>query len=129
MVQDIEPLGVGGHDAVLDAVMDHLDEVAPAAGPAVQVAQLRCAADLLTPWGARDGTESWGEGLEDGVEILDGPVRPADHHAVAALQPPDAAAGADVDIVNPPRGEFLGPADIVDVVGVAAVDQDVVLLQ
>ena len=40
VVEDVEPLGVGGHDAVLDAVVDHLDEVPRAVRPAVQVALL-----------------------------------------------------------------------------------------
>ena len=53
----------------------------------------------------------------------------ADHHAVAALQAPDAAAGADVDVVDALRREFLGAADVVDVVGVAAVDEDVARLE
>ena len=40
----------------------------------------------------------------------------ADHHAVAALQAPDAAARAHVHVVDALRGEFLGAADVVDVV-------------
>ena len=55
--------------------------------------------------------------------------RTADHHAVAALQAPHAAAGADVDIVDLFGCELLGAADVVHVVGVAAVDQDVAWLQ
>ena len=49
----------------------------------------------------------------------------ADHHAIAALQPPDAAAGADVDVVDAVARQLLGSADVVDVVGIAAVDDDV----
>ncbi len=49
----------------------------------------------------------------------------ADHHAVAALEAPDAAAGAYVHVVNLFRGEFLGAADVVYVIGIAAVDQNV----
>ena len=49
----------------------------------------------------------------------------ADHHAVAAFQPPDTAASADVHIVDALGRQFLGPTDIVDKVRVAAVDQDV----
>ncbi len=51
--------------------------------------------------------------------------RAADHQAVAALEAPDAAAGAHVDVVDALGGEFFGAADVVDVVGVAAVDEDV----
>src|SRR5438046_2792283 len=54
--QDGQALGVGGHEAVLDAVVDHLDEVAGAVGPAVQVAALRGAAGLLPPRRDRKST-------------------------------------------------------------------------
>ena len=40
MVEDVEALGVGRHHAVLDAVMDHLDEVTGAHRSAVQIALL-----------------------------------------------------------------------------------------
>ena len=49
----------------------------------------------------------------------------ADHQAVAALQAMDAAAGADVHVVEPPPGQRRGAADVVVVVRVAAVDDDV----
>ena len=52
--QDAEALGIGGHEAVLDAVVDHLHEVAGAVRPAVQVALLGGAADRLAARGARD---------------------------------------------------------------------------
>ena len=38
VLQDGEALGIGGHDAVLDAVVHHLDEVTGAVGAAVQIA-------------------------------------------------------------------------------------------
>jgi hypothetical protein len=37
-LQDVQALGIGGHQPVLDPVMDHLDEVAGAARSAVQIA-------------------------------------------------------------------------------------------
>ena len=40
---------------------------------------------------------------EDRVEPSDDVVLAADHEAVAALEPPDAAAGADVDVVEARR--------------------------
>jgi hypothetical protein len=55
--------------------------------------------------------------------------RPADHHAVAALQPPDAAARADIHILDAFGSQFLPAANIVDVVRVAAVDHDISGLQ
>jgi hypothetical protein len=49
----------------------------------------------------------------------------ADHHAVTALQAPDAAGSADVDVVQAFFGEGLGAANVVLIVGVAAVDDGV----
>src|SRR4029077_2040709 len=60
-----------------------------------------------------------------GVEMSHDPPFTADHHAVAPLQPPHAAARPDIDIVDALRRQLLGAADVVDVIGIAAVDQDV----
>ena len=51
----------------------------------------------------------------------------ADHFAVAALESPNAAAGANVDVVNALGQEVFRAADVVDVVRIAAVDKDIVL--
>ena len=40
VAQDVEALGIGLHQAVFDAVVHHLDEMAGAAGAGVQVAFL-----------------------------------------------------------------------------------------
>jgi hypothetical protein len=53
----------------------------------------------------------------------------ADHQAVAALEAEDAAARADVDVVDPLRRELLGAAEVVDVVRVPAVNEDVAALE
>ena len=53
----------------------------------------------------------------------------ANHHAVAALEAPDAAARPHVHVVDPLRGELLRAPDVVDVVRIATVDQDVVWLE
>ena len=127
--EDAQAFGVGGHDAVLDAVVDHFDEVARAVGAAVEIALLGSAAELLAAGGARDVAGAGGESGEDGIEVFHDIVFAADHHAVAAFETPHAAAGADVDVVNLLRGEVFGAADVVDVVGVAAVDEDVARLQ
>src|SRR5215468_5978036 len=95
--------------------------------PTVQVALFgRTGAQLLAPRGARDVASARGECRKDRIEVLYHLLLTADHHAIAALQPPDAAASPDVGIVDAPQRQFLGPPDIVDVVGIAAVDQNVV---
>jgi hypothetical protein len=48
-----------------------------------------------------------------------------DHLAIPALESPDTAARADIDVVQGLRGEVFRTPDVVDVVGVAAVDDDV----
>ena len=67
--------------------------------------------------------------LEDRIEVLDHACLAADHHAVAALQAPDATARPHVHVVDPLRREFLGAPDVVHVVGIAAVDEDVACLE
>ena len=57
--------------------------------------------------------------------MLDDFSLPADHLAVAALQSPDAAAGANIHVVKPFGVQFLGAANVVDVVRIAAVDDHV----
>ena len=78
---------------------------------------------------ARHITDARRDRLEYRVKVLHHIILAADHHAVTALQTPNAAAGSHIDIVNSLLGEILGAPNIVDVVRVAAVDQDVVFLQ
>ena len=82
LVHQLEALGVGLHDPVLDAVVDHLHEVAGARVAEVAPAVRR------------------GEHVEDRREPLHRVLVAADHHAVADLEPPDAAGRADVDVVD-----------------------------
>ena len=114
-LQHVHPLGVGGHDAVFDAVVNHLDEVAGAGRAAMQI----------SPFGGRPAFATGGERCQDRVEVPDGFVRPADHQAVAAVKAPDAAARPDVDEMDAGGADARARIDGVAVVGVAAVDDDV----
>ena len=89
---DLEPLGVGLHQPVLDAVVDHLDEVAGPGRPDVGVAALG------------------GEGQEGGLAHGHGLRRAPHHQAVALLQAPDAAGGAGVDQGDALGGQLARPA-------------------
>src|SRR5262249_38794377 len=120
-----KPLGVGGHDSVLDAVVDHLDEVAAAVRPAVEISPLGRAVGGLSPGGAGDVAGAGSKLREDGIEMLHDRRFAADHEAISALASPDAPAGPDVDIVDALPAKLLRTADVVDVIGVAAVDEDV----
>ena len=131
VLQDVQALGVGGHQAVLDAVVDHLHEVAGAGGAAVQVALLGGAGSPLAAGRAVGAASTPGASVAKiGSRRCTTLVLAADHQAVAALEAPDAAAGADVDVVDAlaPRAR-CGAGDVVEVVRVAAVDEDVVRLE
>ena len=52
----------------------------------------------------------------------------ADHHAIAPLDAPHAAAGPDVEVAYALGFEPTGTAHIILVMGVATVDQDVVAI-
>ncbi|EEF93657.1 hypothetical protein CATMIT_01710, partial [Catenibacterium mitsuokai DSM 15897] len=99
--EDGEALGIGLHHSVLDAVVDHLGEVARAAGPDPAPAAL----------GRRR------QGFEDRPQPFDRGLVAADHQAVALLQAPHAAAGAGVDVVQAVLAQFAGAAHGVLVVG------------
>src|SRR3546814_20031087 len=81
--EDREAFRVRLHQPVLDAVVDHLGEVARADRPHV--------APALVLAGR--------QGLQDRAQAVDCVLLAADHHAVALGQPPHAAAGAAVDVV------------------------------
>ena len=77
---------------------------------------------------ARDVAVARRQRLEDRIEPVDHGLVAADHHAIAALDAPDAAGGADVEIMDAALFQFLAAADVVLPEGVAAVDDDVALL-
>src|SRR5579872_3700065 len=109
--------------------MDHLDEMTRSAGAAMHVAALRPRVAAIATGGARNVAGTGSERGEDRVETLDRRLVAADHEAIAALQPPDAAAGADIDVMDASFLQRFGAADIVLVEAIAAVDDDVVRLQ
>src|SRR5208337_3837825 len=98
--QDTQPFCIGGHDAVLDSVVHHLDEMARSVWPAVEITLLGRAIDLLPAGCAWNIAHPRSESRKDRVESLDDLVLPANHHAVTALQAPHSAAGAHVHIVD-----------------------------
>ena len=63
--------------------------------------------------------------LEDGIQVQHHLLRAADHQAVAALQSPDATTGAHVDIVDVPGRKVARATNVVDVMGIAPVDDNV----
>src|SRR5262249_27213948 len=100
-LQDAQAFGVCGHDAVLDAVMDHLDKVTGAIGAAMQITLLRGTANFLAPRRARYLVAYAGsQPGEDWIEVLDHCILTTNHHAVASLQAPNPPACAHIDVRN-----------------------------
>src|ERR1700730_7327786 len=96
----------------------------------MQIALLgRASAQFLASRSGRDVASAGGEGRKYRIETLDYRLFAADHHAIAALQPPYPAAGPDIDIVDAARHQLLGAPDVGGVVRIAAVDQDGVGLE
>src|SRR5258708_5725519 len=93
VAQDTEPFCIGGHDAVLNPVMNHLDEMTRAIVAAMQIAELGRTVKFLSPWCARDFASAWRQRAEDGIEMPDDLRLASDHHAVAPFQAPDSPAG------------------------------------
>src|SRR6266540_3401791 len=87
IAQDAQPLGVGGHDAVFDTVVDHLDEVAGAVLATVQITQFGGTVELFASRGARNVASPRSEAL-DRVSLA------PDHHAVATFQTPFSSSCA-----------------------------------
>jgi len=71
------------------------------------------------------GPDTGRDRLEQGRQPLDDRCFAADHQAVAALEAPDAATCADVEVVDAFLTEPRCTRDVVTVVGVAAVDDHV----
>ncbi len=129
MLEDVQTLGERGHDAVLDAVVHHLHEVAGPGRTAVQVAELLGREVAFAAGRALDLAAAGGDGLQDGLDPREGLVGSPDHEAVPAVQAEDATAGSDVDVVDSLRLQCGGAANVVAVVRVAAVDDDVPRLE
>src|SRR5712692_9879489 len=125
MLEDVQALSVGRHQAVLDAVVDHFDEVASAGRAAVQIAFLGGASYLVAAGGAINIAAARSECFENRIETSHDVGLAADHLAIAAFEAPNAAAGADVAIVDALGGEFFRTADVIDIVRISAIDHGV----
>src|SRR5260370_22961743 len=124
-MEDVEAFGIGLHQPVRDAVMHHLAERPGAVRPAMDVAALGRAALALTVRRRLDRAASRCQRVEDRIEALNDVAIAADHHAIAALQSPNAAARSDIDIEDALRPERTGASYVVLIEGIAAIDDAV----
>ena len=65
------------------------------------------------------------ESFEDRIEISDDLFLAANHLAVTTIESPNSATRSDVDVMNAFSFQFARAPDVVDVVGISAVDNDV----
>src|SRR5712675_2132201 len=121
MLENIQAFRVSRHQSILDPVVHHFNEVARARRAAVEIAFFRSARGLLAPWSTRRITAPRSQRVENGIKVANGVIFAANHLAVAALQAPHAAAGANINIVNALCRKLLGAANIIDVIGVATI--------
>src|SRR5262249_14524153 len=98
--QNTHAFGISGHDSILDSVMNHLDEMPGTARSTMQVALFGRATEFLAARCARDVATAGRERGKYRIESLNYLGVAADHHAIAPLQSPDAAAGSDIDIMK-----------------------------
>src|SRR6185437_811918 len=122
------PFGIRLHEAIFDTVVNHLDEMAGAGRPAIKIAFLSRAGRLFAPRRARDIAASRRKRLEDGIQMADRLGLTSNHQAETTLETPHATAGPDVKVMNTSGLKVLGAPYVVDVVGIASIHDDVVLL-
>ena len=122
--EQLVALAVGLHHRVLDAVVDHLAEVAGADRAGVHEARV---AGVLLP-GLVLGDRRL-EGVEDRLHLGDVVLAAADHQRVAVLQAPDAAGDAGVDVADALLAQHHVVHLVVGELRVAAVDDDVALAE
>ncbi len=72
---------------------------------------------------------SGGERAKYGLEVTDRIFFAANHQAVAALQAPDTATGADIEIAYVLLFQIFGTTHIVGKIGVSTVDDDVAVAE
>src|SRR5262249_23108711 len=98
-------------------------------GTAMQVPLFSCASASEAAGRSSQRPASRRQRPEDRIELGHCLRIAADHQAVATLEAPDAAACADIGVVDLQVGEFARAANVVDIVGVAAVDHDVARIE
>src|SRR5205807_8436229 len=108
-----------------DAIVDHFDEMSGAIATGVDVAQFSTWIAAIPPERARRIAAPGRERLEQWIEARDDFLGAANHHAIAALESPDTAAGPDIDIMYGAFLKLFGAPNIVFPESIAAIDNNV----
>jgi hypothetical protein len=67
--------------------------------------------------------------LEDRLEMIHGRTVATDHQAVASVDAPNAAADADVNVMDTASAQGPRASNVVDVVRVSAINDDISWLE
>src|SRR5690242_19293937 len=95
--------------------------------PAVKISLLRSAALPLEGGCPGGSIDTGSKRHKDRVEMLNSFFFPSYHQAIPAFPPGNASARSNVNIMHAPRIQVLPPPDIVPIVGISAVNDDVIL--
>src|SRR6185437_2572936 len=128
MDEYVEPFGVGLHYTVLDAVVYHLYEMSGARRSGSKITLFGSAADFFTAGCPFNIPDARRQRLKNRFELLKCLFFGSDHETVAAFEAPHSATHPGVDVVDVLLLELSGPAYIVLVKAVAAVDDGIVAL-
>ena len=95
----------------------------------MQVTLFRRAAALIVPGSEGNISGAGCQRGENWIEILNHVPFAADHHTIAPFQPPYAATGSCIYIMNSFRAQRLRTSNVIDVVGISAINEDIVAFQ
>src|SRR3954470_7111781 len=95
----------------------------------MEVAVFGRAAEIFAARRSRDITSSWSQSFEDWIKSLYRFFRATNHHAVAAVDSPNSAAGADVDVMDALALKLFCAADVIFEVRITAVNDCISRLQ
>src|SRR5690242_18134114 len=109
--------------------MHHLDEMARAGRTAIEVALFDARIAPRSARSRRNRAAARRQRGEDRVEMIGRFAVSADHHAIAALEAPNAAARSDIEIADALGIEQLGMGHVLLDTGIAAIDQGVAGLE
>src|SRR5262249_52354976 len=131
VLENVESLSVGGHDAVFNAVVDHLHEMPGPDGSAMQIAHAGRAVggSRTAAAGWRRPLPTWRECCKNRLDRGDNLLPPPNHQAESVLKSEHTAAGTNIDIVDTVRPQLFGSTDIVVIVRIAAIDDHIATLQ
>src|SRR5262249_32865454 len=114
-MQNIEAFGISRHNAVFDAIVDHLHEVTGATRSTVQITMFCRRWPFFAIGRANCRCHRWCKRSEDRIKPPHDLFLASDHQAIATSEAPGTAAGADVDVMDAFRFQCHGAIEVMAV--------------